>query len=248
MFGMIRGCCGSSDNPDPLLFIQIYRLLSFYSLVKPPKGSNVQSIEIFETLLSAKDPFNENKEEWKLILDQIIERGEKNPPRYGSRHAHDYNVFGVNINVLAYFSGFVARKVQKWTSCPTCISSVTKSDANLPRDEMIKSLSKGYLLYPSDNLFDLLYALEKAILQTVGEERLNFYTFQHIVQNIVSEPITFVGCEDHKKTLTKTVINYYCITRTHILCKKHNTVYNEARKEEKKHRKLSKLVSKKQKI
>ena len=49
-------------------------------------------------------------------------------------------------------------------------------------------------------------------------------------------------CEEHKKTLTKTVMKYYCITRTHILYKKHNNIYGEARKEERKYRKLSKLV------
>lgn len=36
-FGMIRSVYGSSDRPGSLLFIQVYRLLSFYSLIKPPK-------------------------------------------------------------------------------------------------------------------------------------------------------------------------------------------------------------------
>lgn len=107
---------------------------------------------------------------------------------------------------------------------------------------MIINLNKGYLKYPSDELFNLLYSLENAILQTIGEEQLNFYTFQHIVKNVLAESLNFVGCENHKKTLTKTIINFYCVSRTHILCKKHNDVYNEVRKEEKKYRKLSKLV------
>lgn len=89
---MIRGCCGSYDKPDPLLFIKIYRLLSFYSLVKQPKGSNVESVEIFEALLSVPETVNENKDDWKQVLDNIIQRGKNNPEEYGVKHAHDYNV------------------------------------------------------------------------------------------------------------------------------------------------------------
>lgn len=246
---MIRGCCGSTDKPEPLLFIQVYRLLSFYSLVKPPKGSNVDGLQLFETLLSAKDvAINENKDEFKNFLDTIIERGDDNKENYNVRHEHDYNVDNVNGNVVAYFSGFVAKKVQKWTSCQACIASVTKCNTNLPREQMINSLNRGYLKYPSDKLFNLLQSLERAILQTVGQEQLNFYTFQHIMQNILAENITFVGCPDHEKNLTKTIINYYAIARTKIICKTHNAIYSEARKEEQKYRKMSKLVGKKDHI
>lgn len=185
-------------------------------------------MEIFETLLSAKDSKNESKEEWKQVLDQTIERGENNEKNYGAQHAHDYNVFGVNDIVLAYFTGFVARKIEKWTSCSPYFLSATKPSGNLPRDEMIRGLSRGYLIYPSNELFDLLFALEWAILQTVEEEQLNFYTFQHIVYNILAEPITFVGCYEQKEALTKIVINYYCITRTQIICQKHNAVDDNA--------------------
>lgn len=106
-------------------------------------------------------------------------------------------------------------------------------------------MNRGYLKYPSDSLFNLISALENTILQTVGEEQLNFYTFQHIIKNIFAETITFVGCQEHAKRLTHSVIQYYAVVRTKILCKEHNKVYNDARKEEQKLRKLSKLVGKK---
>lgn len=248
---MIRNCCGSHDKPDPLLFIQVYRLLSFYSLVKPPKGSNVEGLDIFETLLSVKDARaqpDEHKDAWQEVLDHIIKRGEDNPPEYGVRHEHDYNVPHMNEYVQNYFAGFVARKIEKWTTCENCICSVTKSKADSSRDLMISSLNRGYLKYPSESLIKLLSALECATLQTIGQEQLNFYTFQHIVDNVVAETITFVGCEHHKENLTKSVINYYLIARTQILCKAHNKIFNEARKEEKRLRKLAKLVGKKDKI
>lgn len=243
MFGMIRGCCGSHDKPDPLLFIQVYRLISFYSLVKPPRGSNVDGLEIFETLLNEKDKeTHENKEEWLQILEKIIERGENNKEEFTVRHAHDYNVIGVNENVQAYFSGFVSKKISSWTKCKDCLCTVIKPQGDLPRDKMINSLNRGYLNYPSEKLYNLLSTLEQAILQTIGQEQLNFYTFQHIMENILAQSISFVGCEEHRENLTKSVINYYALTRAKIICKRHNNVFDEAKKKEKGLRKLSKLV------
>lgn len=50
---MMRYCC--NDHPDSQLFIQIYKLISTYSLVKSPKGCNVSSTEIMNVLLDIKD-------------------------------------------------------------------------------------------------------------------------------------------------------------------------------------------------
>lgn len=37
----MRHACGANDHTDPLTFLQLYRLLSTYSLGKPPKGLSV---------------------------------------------------------------------------------------------------------------------------------------------------------------------------------------------------------------
>lgn len=79
---MIRGACVSNDHPDSLLFVQVYRLLSFYSLVKPPKGSNVQGAEIFETLLQSKDvacESDDNKSILASTLQKMIEKEDNEP-------------------------------------------------------------------------------------------------------------------------------------------------------------------------
>jgi len=54
-FGMIRSVCGSNDHPDAILFIQMFRLLTIYSLVKPPRGSNISGGEMLKTLLNIED-------------------------------------------------------------------------------------------------------------------------------------------------------------------------------------------------
>ena len=56
-------------------------------------------------------------------------------------------------------------------------------------DKMIENFSEGYLKYPSADLVALLTALEKGILQTVGQCELEFYTFQHILVNVLAETL-----------------------------------------------------------
>lgn len=249
MFGMIRSCCGSHDNPDPFHFITVFRLLSFYSLVKPPKGSNVQGIEIFESLLNTEDvEMNENKKEWEDVLQQIIQRGPNNPVQHGVRHHHDYNVQGVNKYAQAYFAGFVAYKINKWTKCSECIESIQKTEGDTQTEMKIDFLNRGYLKYPSNELMKLLSTLESCILQTVGQEPLNFYTFQHVAKNILAESTNFVGCSIHEEQLTMKLINFYVVSRAKILCKTHNKAYNESSKKEKELRKLSKLVHDKDQV
>ncbi|KYQ56832.1 hypothetical protein ALC60_04231 [Trachymyrmex zeteki] len=48
-------CCGFNEHPDSQLFIQMYKLVSTYSLVKPPKDCNISGGELMDVLLSIKD-------------------------------------------------------------------------------------------------------------------------------------------------------------------------------------------------
>ncbi|CAI6351679.1 unnamed protein product [Macrosiphum euphorbiae] len=70
---MIRSACGSNDHPDAILFIQMFRLLSTYLLVNPPKGANVSSGDMINTLLNIKDITNTNERAQRINqeLDQI---------------------------------------------------------------------------------------------------------------------------------------------------------------------------------
>ncbi|KAK3917087.1 Transposable element P transposase [Frankliniella fusca] len=71
-FGHIRGACGSNNHPDPLMFINVYRLLMTYSLIKPPRGSNVTGSEMLQALLDLKDLEGEkNKESMEELLSKL---------------------------------------------------------------------------------------------------------------------------------------------------------------------------------
>jgi len=44
-FGIIRQTAGPSDHPSTPTFLQLYRMLSVYSIIKPPKSGNCSILE-----------------------------------------------------------------------------------------------------------------------------------------------------------------------------------------------------------
>ena len=112
---MMRHCCGSNDHPDSALFIQMYKLVSTYSLVKPPKGCNVSGGEIMKALVDIKDiqAVSERKEKWEAQIDTILDKGLNTDVIIDATKMmedHDYFQCSTSDYVLAYVAGFVARK------------------------------------------------------------------------------------------------------------------------------------------
>lgn len=166
-FGMIRSACGSNSHPDPLQFAQMYRLLSVYSLVQPPRGSNISGGDIVHSLIKKTDNMDTTENDPRSVfiekLDNIVENGihlecvadllsqagttDQNDSQY---HTQDF--------VTAYVSGYIARKCKKFTKCETCLDSLVRNKECKDRfdsDKLILLKSKGSLLYPSQNMLDL---------------------------------------------------------------------------------------------
>lgn len=103
---MMRSACGSNDHPDSILFIQMFRFLSTYSLIKPPKNTNVTGGEMIETLINVQDLSNVNvtKDTLKGELDSIIDKGqfEELPEVIALMHDHDYRSTSTSSQVLSY--------------------------------------------------------------------------------------------------------------------------------------------------
>ena len=204
--GMIREVCGANDNPDPLLFIQVYRLLSVYSLIKPPKGSNVNGIELFETIVTAGDKnLNSPKVKVSEMLDLLLENGFCHVENVdSSRKEHIYDVAYSSNEVVNYVAGFVSKKIQKWTSCNDCILSATKEKSdNLEHEKMIEILNKGCLNYPSNDLYNLIKNIEETVMEFVSKEILNMDTFFQILSNLNISKCQMIGCHEHNNLFTK---------------------------------------------
>ena len=96
----------------------------------------------------------------------------------------------------------------------------------------------------SDYLFVLISTLEKITLQTLASEELNVDTIFSITSNLSSEAasLPFVGCDEHNKDFTKSIIHFFITMRVHFIVKHSNYKETTNKKEKTKcSRKVSKL-------
>lgn len=83
------------DHPDSVLFVQILKLIFTYSLVKPPKGSNITGSELLSSLFSIKDlnTQEDKSKQFHQAIDNIIDQGSDCPDVmdiFSSCYDHDY--------------------------------------------------------------------------------------------------------------------------------------------------------------
>ncbi len=179
-FGEIRQGCGAHSHPDPWQFIQIYRLMSFKSLVKPPRGSNVTGADMLQCLLDQSHPTDDENKQRRIQLekefDEALDTGEIiNGPF--SDHTY-YENLTIDFGALRMFGGYVARKARKTSvarNCETCYCSLT-APVEQPLhedDDIIHSRSLGYLLIPSDALMNILQEIETSVLQVFQSTHLH---------------------------------------------------------------------------
>ncbi|XP_039305481.1 uncharacterized protein LOC105206719 isoform X2 [Solenopsis invicta] len=254
-FGMMRNACGCNDHPDSQLFIQMYRLISTYSLVKPPKGSNVSTAELMDILLKIKDikDIEERQEQWISQIDTILDRGRNTDVLAyipSLLNDHDSHMYTTSDYVLTYIAGYVARKGNRFcinnNKCEECLKTlIIQSNNEIPeRHKLIYLKSKGYLINPSVILFDLLSTLEKGIIEATQCGEINANTLFDIINLIDEEKISinFLGCEEHNYDFTKNIIRFYLTTRMFFLVKQANRNDNMEKEKTKEKRKCSKLV------
>lgn len=115
---MVRGVGGSCTHPDSVQFVQLVRLLSLCSLVKPPKGSNISGADLLDSLVKVKDVKSDGQQtRQKLLddqLDKLLDGVEEMHYIPDVLEDHNYWLNGDQINQYAmnYISGYIARKAQ----------------------------------------------------------------------------------------------------------------------------------------
>lgn len=182
---MMRDCCGANDHPDSNLFIQVYRLVSTYSLVQQPKGYKISTHEIFNVLLQIydMDEKNERIEQWETQLDTLLDNGWNSTVftevvRVLNKHYYCESEDSKYAN--AYISGYVTRKIsnrfakfvidKKPFICHDCTAdAVLLQNDTIPKKQKLISIrSEGILKSPSLKLLNLIRILEVTVMGVVG--------------------------------------------------------------------------------
>ncbi|KAK7571122.1 hypothetical protein V9T40_014726 [Parthenolecanium corni] len=267
-FGMIRSAGGNADHPDPMLFIQIYRLMTTYGLMKPMRGSNVENCgELLDSLMTPSDDTDSSSNENNLT--QILEECLTNQglPE-GNNERKDYS----GEDVAHYVSGYVAKTTARFTKCDECASLLTEQNKDSIPNKLLKIRDHyGVLTYPSHSLFTLLKTIEDIIMSNVQREHedddsdeevddpqsearpakrvklsqmnVNYDTFLNILENIKNSHLILIGCADdeHRINLTRRIVQFYSVTRMHFVIKKYNNVKFKQKEMSKEMKKKSKL-------
>ncbi|XP_065212352.1 uncharacterized protein LOC135839982 isoform X2 [Planococcus citri] len=214
-FGLVRAGGGNNDHPDAVMFIYIFRLLCVYSLVQPPKGSNVENNYMVENFLKSSDVQSKDDKEkldhWKFTLDRIIDNGD-------SLEDVIFEPLATN-DAMQLFAGYVFKKIKKFVQCSSCLTTVLgeKSDRGI----YFKIRDKyGVLHTPSNQLWALLQILENYVAEERDEGGMNCDMFFNIAYRIQEgdRKIILVGCEQHQAELTAKIVQYYITVRLFFLC------------------------------
>lgn len=134
---MTRQATGPNDHPTTPTFLQVYKMLSIYSILKPPKTGNCKILEKNTpkiTINDIKSIFVEDsaKKSEKILklqnkLDSLLTTGELEVEDVFENDIHNYCTpykSQVSDCVIYYISGFVCKHILKHTKCVVCINAV----------------------------------------------------------------------------------------------------------------------------
>lgn len=130
---MARQATGPNDHPNCPIFLQVYKLLSVYSIIKPPKSGNCTILDSTTPKLSIKDIkdvfSNNDTSERQLKIDHLKKRLDTlvaqdievdNVFQADIFSDHDYYKSDTESCVLYYICGYVTRYINKHIKCNNC--------------------------------------------------------------------------------------------------------------------------------
>jgi hypothetical protein len=196
--------------------------MSVYSLVQPPKGSNVSGGKILHGSLLSKtsaafsksEKKGKSKQEILELISTFVENCTFDPSEEVQFSAEELESV-----VETQMAGYVAKIAKdRWCkSCQGCLSSVaTATPRALPCYNLIKNRSYGYLTYPTEKLIKFICSLEQVILPILkaglSSQTLN-EVLTALLNSSVNEQLPLIGCQEHYLLLSQQLIYFYSTTR-----------------------------------
>lgn len=162
-FGTIRQAAGANDHPGTPTFIQLYKLLSVYSILHPPKYGNCSDISNQSSnLIKISDlkSIYDDKSESALVtlkrkLDDILL---EDLWEFSDILEHDYSYAPVIDCFIYYVTGYLCKQILKHSKCSVCKESlISNGKFQGPESELTELRSRGKLLHPNKKFFSLYF-------------------------------------------------------------------------------------------
>lgn len=126
----MRQAIGPNDHPCTPTFLQVYKMLAVYSILKPPKSGNCSilnpetpkiTISDLKTIFNTNDITEKEKkiEHLRKTLDSYVTVGLEVEDVF---HNNDHNYFKVDAEtcILYYICGYITRYFMKHINCKVC--------------------------------------------------------------------------------------------------------------------------------
>lgn len=213
-FGTIRQAGGSNDHPDTPTFLQLYKILSTYSILKPPTTGNCTVVddtpnEPLITITTIKEIYS-NPEKTHLLsfvkekLNYAIEHTNWD---FEDFVEHDYSLPEITDCVIYYVTGYLIKQLMKSVHCDSCkaafINPVTH--ANAPVAKMTNMKTRGGLLHPNLKFFNFIKSLETLFQKHCNKNDV----FELVLEDALQSNILQFPCRDHYYDILPYCIQYY---------------------------------------
>lgn len=241
-FGKVRQAAGENDHPDMPTFLQLYRTLTLYSLLKPPKFGNCEVQENETSLLDfaafkdvfqgkTMDTYKEHLDELRRKMDGLIETEEW---ECEDVLCTDDTIPEVADCIVYYVTGFLSRKVKTMFSCSVCRDSLSVRANSGNEAALTNSKTQGGLVHPNSNLFKIVRVAEDYFSKHCDDHDVFWNTTDHVIAyGDMSFP-----CNDHKTDAMARILHYYVLMRMRQCCKAKNRDAEKQCREKKKESRL----------
>ena len=206
----------ANDHPATPTFQQVYKLLSLYAVIKPPKYGNctVDSADPVAHLIKLSDikqiyTNTESKsptalQNLKNKLDDLIDDGRW---EFVDIVEHDYAYTPVIDCLKYYITGYLCHQLSKKTKCQICKNAFisTTSAKYYSEADLINIKTKGKLTYPNMVFYKLISAVEDCFIKNI----ISPDVYEKNVDDLINHFQRFqFPCPEHKYGILAFSIKY----------------------------------------
>lgn len=216
-FGLIRYSAGCEDHPTASVFIQLYRLLSVYSLLRlPKKSTSVESSGISLPVRANKSAESKRSATVALAAECLDSMAALTEDDNDTVDELDSNFPVSTQNIIYYVAGYVVRHCRRVVNCDTCLSALTSKPIDVGHTVLINVKLRGALNWPSEALFAALRTIE-AVVVTKLAENFTPFAMNGIIEDSLPAMLPLQGklCAEHRSWLSAEIAVYYAATRLH---------------------------------
>ncbi|KAH6948621.1 hypothetical protein HPB50_025400 [Hyalomma asiaticum] len=218
-FGKVRQAAGENDHPDMPTFLQLYRMLAVYNVLKPPKFGNCEAREeapaidfaAFKAAFKNKKPDESSLDMLKAKLDWLIETEAWDCDDIVTTDCSSVEVVDA---ILYYVTGFVSRRMTKLLPCVKCRQSLSVATPSRQEAELTLCKTRGGLTHPNSHLYEMLRCAENFFSKNMDDCDVFWGTIEHVVDSF---RLTF-PCDEHKNEAIAKILRYYVAMRMRQRC------------------------------